>query len=96
MFTFFYYFFDIGKRELCQVIIASELQTNFNAGMLTASLAGLRDHILNRHYEVVLPEIKEDEIDSSVVDEKEGFDDDDVEQDKEKGTLSFNDFFCFI
>ena len=62
---------------------------------MTASLTGLRNLILNRHYEVVLPEIKEDEKDCSGVAEKGDLDDDDVEQDEEKGTLSFNDFFLF-
>lgn len=82
----------LEKRETCQVIIASELQTNFNAGMLTSSLAGLREVIFNRHYEVVLPEIKEDKQDSSVAAGKEDLDDVDDEQDEEKSTLSFSGF----
>ena len=56
--------------------------------MLTASLVGLKELILNRLNEVLLPELKENKQDSLVVDEKEDVDDvdDDDVEDEEKSS----------
>ena len=59
--------------------------------MLTASLVGLKELILNRLNEVLLPELKENNQDNLVVDEKEDVDDDDVEDEEKSSKKCLSD-----
>jgi hypothetical protein len=86
----FYHFFPIiaptlEKSHRCQLIIASEPQSSFNPNVLAASLAGLRDLIVDRLYETVLPEIKDDKQDDILAHAEEDLEDcDDDEQGEEE------------
>ena len=93
---YFFYSLTLEKRETCKVIIASESQWNLNVGMLTASLVGLKELILNRLNEVLLPELKENKQDSLVVDEKEDVDDDDEEDEEKSSKKCLSEIFVYI
>ena len=53
--------------------------------MLTASLAGLRGHIIDRQHEVLLPDIEADKQDGFIAKKEEDLDNDDEEEDSEEG-----------
>ncbi|CAB3991539.1 -related lipid transfer 9 [Paramuricea clavata] len=85
IFTLFMVFPIKEKSHRCQLIIASEPQSSFNPNVLAASLAGLRDLIVDRLYETVLPEIKNDKQDDIVAHGEEDLEDcDDDEQGEEE------------
>ncbi len=75
----------LEKPHKCELVIASAPQSSFNPSMLTASLAGLRGHIIDRQYEVLLPEIEADKQDGFIAQKEEDLDNDDEEEDSEEG-----------
>ena len=73
----------LGKPRRCNLIIASEQQSSVNPNVFSATMAGLRDFIINKGYEPLLPEIKDDKHDGAVMLEEEEEDDDDVDDEQE-------------
>ena len=86
LFTLFLVFPVKDKSCECQVIVTSLAQANFNSNVLTAYLAGLRNLVVERQCEVVLPTMQ-DGIQNAVItndeDDLEGVEDDEEEPDEE-------------